>query len=216
MTTAPERGARALALAVAPEGAAAGATVRAAVAPTPARALRGERSESAHVAEALDITSLYRRYGDIVIGRCRTLLRNEADAQDACQEVFLKLHRYRDDFRGDSSPSTWIFRITTTTCLNRIRTRKRRPEDPVEELPPVGCEDSLLDALAIRDLLDRLLAGADERTVTCVVYHYVDGMTHDEIGGLLGITGAAVRKRISTFRSSLRDAPPPWLAEIDP
>jgi RNA polymerase sigma-70 factor (ECF subfamily) len=168
-------------------------------------------------ADPLDITALYRRYGDLVLGRCRTLLRNEADAQDAVQEVFLKLHRYRDSFRGESSPSTFLFRIATTTCLNRIRTRKRRPEDPVEELPPVmEGTDSVLDRLAVRDLLERLLAHQDERTQDCVVYHYVDGMTHDEVGDILGISGAAVRKRISTFRTSLRDAPPPWLAELEP
>ena len=166
--------------------------------------------------DSLDITALYRRYGDLVVGRCRTLLRNEADAQDACQEVFLKLHRHRDGFRGEASPSTWIFRITTTTCLNRLRSRRRRPEDPVAELPAVETTDSLLDALAVRDLLERLLAGEDERTQSCVVYHYVDGMTHDEIGELIGISGAAVRKRIATFRAALRHAPPPWLAEIEP
>jgi RNA polymerase sigma-70 factor (ECF subfamily) len=168
-------------------------------------------------ADPLDITALYCRYGDLVLGRCRTLLRNEADAQDAVQEVFLKLHRYRDSFRGESSPSTFLFKIATTTCLNRIRTRKRRPEDPVEELPPaVEATDSVLDRLAVRDLVERLLAKQDERTQDCVVYHYVDGMTHDEVGDILGISGAAVRKRISTFRASLRDAPPPWLAEIEP
>ncbi|MFZ5482572.1 MAG: RNA polymerase sigma factor, partial [Myxococcota bacterium] len=60
---------------------------------------------------ALDVPALYRRYGDLVYGRCRTLLRNEADAQDAVQEIFLKLHRYKDSFRGESSPSTWLYRI---------------------------------------------------------------------------------------------------------
>ncbi len=185
------------------------------LAPAPAEALHGARLSAAPVVDPLDITALYRRYGDLVLGRARTLLRNEADAQDALQEVFLKLHRYRDSFRGEASPSTFLFKITTTTCLNRIRTRKRRPEDPVEELPPVEGTDSVLDRLTVRDLVERLLSGQDDRTQDCVVYHYVDGMTHDEVGELLGISGAAVRKRISTFRSSLRDAPPPWLAEID-
>lgn len=165
------------------------------------------------MAPALDVTDLYRRYGDLVLGRCRTLLRNEADARDAVQEVFLKVHRYADNFRGDAAPSTWLFRITTTTCLNRIRSRKRRPEDPVEELPPQVSTDSLLDQLAVRQLLDRLLADEDERTRECVVYHLVDGMTHDEVGELLGVSGAAVRKRISTFRQGLREQPPAWLTE---
>lgn len=182
----------------------------------PAEGVSGPRTRASTVVETLDITALYRRYGDLVLGRCRTLLRNDADAQDAVQEVFLKLHRYRDSFRGDSSPSTWIFKITTTTCLNRIRTRRRRPEDPVEELPPVSAGDSLLDQVAVRDLVERLLADQDERTQLSVVYHFVDGMTHDEIGEILGLSGAAIRKRIATFRASLRESPPDWLAEVEP
>ena len=170
-------------------------------------------------AVALDVTDLYHRYGDLVFGRCRTLLRNEADARDAVQEVFLKLHRYRDSFRGEASPSTFLFKITTTTCLNRIRSRKRHPEDPVEEMPVRASTDSVLDLIAIRELLDRLLGDEDDRTRECLVYHYVDGMTHDEVGEILGISGAGVRKRISTFRRGLRDDPPAWLrdvAEVDP
>lgn len=186
-------------------------------APDPPDTLVLERADagplSRTMAPALDVTDLYRRYGDLVRGRCRTLLRNEADARDAVQEVFLKVHRYSDSFRGDAAPSTWLFRITTTTCLNRIRSRKRRPEEPVEEMPPQVSHDSLLDRLAVRQLLDRLLADEDERTRECVVYHLVDGMTHEEVGELLGISGAAVRKRISTFRQGLRGQTPPWLAE---
>jgi RNA polymerase sigma-70 factor (ECF subfamily) len=165
----------------------------------------------------LDITELYRRYGDIVIGRCRSLLRNDSDAQDAAQEVFLKAHRYKDSFRGDSSPSTWLFRITTTTCLNWIRTRKRHPEDPVEDFatsPFQPLTDSLLDMVALKQLTSLLLQNEDERTQDCVVYFYVDGMTHEEIGELLGISGAAVRKRISTFRNSISGDPPSWLREV--
>lgn len=164
----------------------------------------------------LDVTEIYRRYGDLVLGRCRTLLRDDADAQDAMQEVFLKLHRYRDAFRGEASPSTFLFKITTTTCLNRIRTRRRHPEDPVEELPHLPSTDSVLDQLAVRQLLDQLLGDEDERTRECVIYHYVDGMTHDEVGALLGISGAAVRKRIATFKATLRGTRPAWLDEGSP
>ena len=165
------------------------------------------------VAPSLDISALYRRYGDMVLSRCRTLLRNEADAQDACQEIFLKAYRYRDSFRGDASPSTWLFRIATTTCLNTLRSRRRRPEDPVEEMPPQPSVDSVLDQLAVRQLLDLLLGEQDERTRDCMVYHYVDGMTHEEVGDLLGISAAAVRKRIHVFRSSIQDHAPAWLLE---
>ena len=150
--------------------------------------------------EPLDLEDLYRRYGDLVLGRCRSLLRNDADAQEVAQEVFLRVWRYRDSFRGESSPSTWLFKVTTTTCLNRLRTRRRHPEDLVDDEIPTGSTDTLLGALEVRQLLDLVLAEEDDGTVDAVVYHYVDGMTHDEAGELLGVSGAAVRKRIAVFR----------------
>ena len=65
--------------------------------------------------------------------------------------------------------------------------------------------------LEVRQLVDRLLQDQDERTQDCVVYHYIDGMTHQEVGDMLGISGAAVRKRISRFRDAVRQDPPSWL-----
>jgi RNA polymerase sigma-70 factor (ECF subfamily) len=173
---------------------------------------RSPQTHARPVSNHIDVATLYRQYGDLVFGRCRSLLGNEADAQEATQDVFLKLHRYKDSFRGDAAPTTYLFKITTTTCLNRIRTRKRHPEDPVEEPPePPQPTDTLLDRLEIRQLVQDLLAGEDERTWQCVVYHYVDGMTHAEVGDLLGISGAAVRKRVATFKKKVQRNPPEWM-----
>jgi RNA polymerase sigma-70 factor (ECF subfamily) len=162
----------------------------------------------------LDVEHLYRRYGDMVLGRCRTLLGNEADAQEACQEVFLRLHRYRNRFRGEASPTTYLFRVTTSTCLNKRRTRRRRREDAVEECPIVPVHDSVLEAHDVRDLVERVLQITDEKTRQAVVYHFVDGMTYREVGELLGLSAAAIRKRVGKFRAALRDDPPPWLDEV--
>lgn len=168
-------------------------------------------------ADSLDIAELYRRYGDMVYGRCLSMLRNEADAVDATQDTFLKAHRYRDRFRGQSKPSTWLYRIATNTCLNVIRTRKRHPEDPVEDVGEVvrlqgrvGPRDGLLDDVAARDLVEQLLDGWDEKTRQCVVYHFVDGMTQAEVGALLGFSGAAVRKRLTKFKRVSRERFPDW------
>lgn len=163
---------------------------------------------------ALDIEALYRRYGDMVLGRCRTLLGNDADAMEATQDVFLRVFRNQGQFRGDASPSTWLYRVTTNHCLNLLRSRRRRPEDPVEDLSLVP--DSVLDTVEIRDLLDRLLKDQDERTRECVVYHVIDGMTHDEVGELLGISGAAVRKRIGKFRADVAGSAPAWFGREMP
>lgn len=164
----------------------------------------------------LDISALYRRYGSMVTNRCRMLLGNDADAQEITQEIFLKMHRYRDRWRGEAKPSTYLYRVTTTTCLNKLRSRRRRPEDLVEDLPqpvPDGGyhNTSPMKSVEVRQLVDRLMRGQDERTQACVIYHYVDGMTHAEVGEMLGISGAAVRKRIARFRNAVRQDPPSWL-----
>ncbi len=181
----------------------------------PAMAMTGAPARAAVSVRSMemDVAALYRRYGDMVLGRCRSLLRNDADAQEVAQEVFLKAHRYKDKFRGDSSPSTWLFKITTTTCLNRIRTKKRHPEDLIDEPLPIGVEDGMLASHELRDLVSRLLDTADEGTQAAVLYHYYDGMTHAEAGELLGVTAAAVRKRISTWRKAIATNPPAWLEE---
>lgn len=172
-------------------------------------------SPGSRVAGKLDIAQLYRQYGDMVLGRCRTLLGNDADAQEITQEVFLKLHRKQHLYRGEASPSTFLYKVTTTTCLNHLRSRRRRPEDPVEELPPPRRgelpTDALLESVEVRHLLDELMVDEDDRTRACLVYHYVDGMTHDETGEVLGISGAAVRKRIAKFKAKVKDRQRPWM-----
>jgi RNA polymerase sigma-70 factor, ECF subfamily len=162
-------------------------------------------------AATLDVEALYRAYGDLVLGRCRSLLGSEAEAQEAAQDIFLRVHRSRDRFRGDAKPSTFLYRVATNHCLNLLRSRKRRPEDATEDLSWVA--DTLLDRVELRDLLDRLLDGQDERTRECVVYHFADGMTHQAVGELLGISDAAVRKRIARFRQDVAHLAPSWMEE---
>ena len=161
----------------------------------------------------LDVEALYRRYGDMVLGRCLTLLRNEADAHEAAQEVFLRIHRYRSSFRGDAKPSTFLYRVTTNHCLNLIRTRGRRREDPVEDIDLAP--DTTLDLVELRELLEHLLEGLDERTREAVVYRYVDGMTLGEVGDLLGVTEAAIRKRLKNFHDRVAEARPRYLDPLD-
>jgi RNA polymerase sigma-70 factor (ECF subfamily) len=138
-----------------------------------------------------------------VLGRCLSLLRNEADAREASQEVFLKVHRAAGRFRGEASPSTFLYKVTTNHCLNVIRSRKRRPETPVEDLSYVP--DVAVDTVELRQLLDHLLDGESDRTRECVVYYYVDGMTHRAIGEMLGVTEAAVRKRLKKFQARAKE-----------
>ncbi len=68
----------------------------------------------------------------MVLRRCRALLRNDAKAQDAMQDVFVALLRHQDRLQ-DEAPAALLLRVATNVCLNRLRTERRRPEDADDE-----------------------------------------------------------------------------------
>jgi RNA polymerase sigma factor (sigma-70 family) len=93
------------------------------------------------VIERDTVEALYRAYGSAVERRARALLGNDAEASDAVQDVFIRVLQCYCEFRGESSPMTWLYRITTNLCLNRLRDRRRRSELHQElagEQPPTG------------------------------------------------------------------------------
>ena len=98
-------------------------------------AQRGDRS-------AFD--SLVRRYDQSVLRLALHMLGNEQDAQDVHQEAFLKAYRHLGNFRFECSFYTWLYRIVTNLCLDQLRRRKSRREDPATVLDASGDEMDLL------------------------------------------------------------------------
>ena len=68
----------------------------------------------------MNVDQLYRRYGPMVIRRCTQLLRDEEQALDAAQDVFVRLMERQDRLKDDY-PSSLLYRMATNLCLNRIR-----------------------------------------------------------------------------------------------
>ena len=81
----------------------------------------------------MDVEGLYERYGPMVMRRCRQLLKDENEALDVTQDVFVQVLRRRDRLTAEY-PSSLLYRIATNLSLNRIRDRGRRPETADEEL----------------------------------------------------------------------------------
>jgi RNA polymerase sigma-70 factor (ECF subfamily) len=82
---------------------------------------------------AIDVEALYRKYGPMVLRRCRQLLKDEDKALDAMQETFVRLLRNRERLQA-SGPSSLLYRIATNVCLNLLRSERRRPQVGDEEL----------------------------------------------------------------------------------
>lgn len=155
----------------------------------------------------LDVESLSRRYGPMVLRRCRRLLGDENEAMDACQDVFVRLVERRQRLDG-RYPSSLLYRMATNICLNRIRDRGRQPEgasQDEETLYEIACAERSGAQSDARMLLDRLFGRHPESSRTIAVLHYVDGLTLDEVAQEAGISVSGVRKRLRRLRDVLRE-----------
>jgi RNA polymerase sigma-70 factor (ECF subfamily) len=149
-----------------------------------------------------EIESLYRRYGALVRRRARSILGDDHEAQDAMQEVFVRVIAAMAEFRGQSQPSTWLYRITTNLCLNRIRDSRRR-RDRLTEAAEHG-RDPLAPSASpppeARTALQTVLRLVSEDLAQVAVFYYVDDMDQAEIATVLGVSRRTIGYRLDRFR----------------
>ncbi len=171
------------------------------------RLLPGSTSQADQRVEgiALDVEALYRRYGPMVLRRCRWMLRDESWARDAMQDVFVQLLK-REDSMTVEHPSSLLHRIATNVCLNLLRSRSRHPEDRDDDLllRIASCEDeeSRFEAASF---LERIFGREKESTRTIAVMHLLDGYTLEEVAKETGLSVSGVRKRLRTLRARVRE-----------
>lgn len=141
----------------------------------------------------------------MVMRRCRQLLRDENEALDATQDVFVQVLRRRERLQA-GYPSSLLYRIATNLCLNRIRDRRRRPQSQDEEaLHRLADLEDTEARIEARSVLARLFARHRESTRTIAVLHYWDGMTLEETAREVGLSVSGVRKRLRALRATLEE-----------
>ncbi len=156
---------------------------------------------------AVDVESLYRAHGPLVLRRCRRLLRDEGRAVDAMHDVFVEVLKRRDRLDA-TAPAGLLLTIATNVCLNRLRSERRRPEDAEEALlqriAASGAEDGLEARSMARRLLDRFLGAEPPSTQLIAVLHYVDRLTLEEVAAEVGLSVSGVRKRLRTLQARVQ------------
>src|ERR1043166_8272897 len=130
--------------------------------------------------QAVSVEEWCRTHFDRVYNFCRALLSNEADAQDASQEVFLTVLRRRDELAQIREPWPWLLKVARLTCLYFRRTPARRgagePLEGAEEAPEGGRPDRRRDA-------DR----------ASLALHFQQGLSHAELAAVLEVSRGTVR-----------------------
>jgi len=153
----------------------------------------------------LDVEMLSERYGPMVLRRCRHLLKDEDEAMDACQEVFVRIieQRNRLDARH---PSSLLYVTATHLCLNRIRDRGRHavPTDDAQ-LQQIAVAEEPGGQSEARLLLERLFRRHPASSRTIAVLHYLDGLTLEEVASEVGLSVSGVRKRLRNLRHALAE-----------
>jgi RNA polymerase sigma-70 factor (ECF subfamily) len=152
----------------------------------------------------IDVEQAYRQFGPLVLRRCRRLLRDEGRAMDAMQDVFVEVLRRHDTLEA-SAPAGLFMRVATNVCLNRLRTTRRRKEDPTDGLllDIAAAVPDREDQSAARRALDRIFGARTDSTFEIAVLHYVDRMTLEEVAHEVGLSVSGVRKRLRTLRERL-------------
>jgi RNA polymerase sigma factor (sigma-70 family) len=176
-------------------------------APDGAEAMPDRRLVEQFIAERHEeaFATLVRRHGPMVLGVCRSMLRQEQDAEDAFQATFLVLARKADTIRKPESVGSWLHGVAYGLARNLQASarRRRRHERRASAMP---ADDALLD-LTVRELqcvVSEELERLPERYRSVLVLCGLEGKTPAEAARLLGCSPGAVRARLNRSREVLR------------
>jgi len=160
-----------------------------------------------------EIEELYGQYGRRAQRLVRRLL-GDTEAQDVMHDAFVRAMASQATFRWQSRPSTWLYRIVTNLCLNRIRDVDRRRARLAQFAEAQKLRSGVDAALAIesRVTLVGLFAGVSEDLARVATHYFVDGMDQAEIASLLRVPRRTVGHRLDRFRKFAFDLVAPRCA----
>jgi len=158
--------------------------------------------------------ALVRRHQARTYNFVRTMVHDEAEAEDLTQDVFVRVWKSIGRFRGDSAFSTWLFRIAVNVARTHLSRRSRRwlftrgspdasPDAPAEAEDPPSPE-RLEDDVVRRDAIDRALATLSPDLREALTLRDVEGLEYREIARVLDIPLGTVESRIFRARQRLR------------
>jgi RNA polymerase sigma-70 factor (ECF subfamily) len=124
--------------------------------------------------------ALVRRYDRSVLRLALHMLGNEQDAQDVHQDAFIKAYRHLSNFRFECSFYTWLYRIVTNLCLDQLRRRKSRKEDPATVLDAAGEEMDLMANLQDNRAMANPARELERKNMNIAIQSALDSLTPRE------------------------------------
>jgi RNA polymerase sigma-70 factor (ECF subfamily) len=133
------------------------------------------------------------------------ILGSVEDAQDAAQDVFLRLHRSLSRIDEDRGLGAWLYRVTVNVCTDALRTRRKVV--PIEDVAPVSPEPTPLgrsEQREMQQLVVDALSRLPAKERAAVVLREIEGLSTSEVAAILGSSEGTIRAQISMARMKLR------------
>src|SRR5262245_45265718 len=169
--------------------------------------------------------ALMRQHNRMLFRTARAILHDDAEAEDALQEAYLKAYGAMGSFRGDAKVSTWLARIVANEALQRLRKQARRAAivplhssddvDEINEIPEGSMSktpEHSAERAEIRKLLEKRIDALPDAYRPVFMLRAVEELSVEEVADVLQIPAATVRTRFFRARSLLRES---LASEID-
>ena len=147
-------------------------------------------------------TTIVNKHKRTIYTVCYMFSNDRNEVEDLFQDLLVRMWNGFESFRGESSLNTWVWRVSLNTCLNFER-RKTREGERIElnvDITPV--DDADYDAMQIRQLHERIgRLGFIDRSIILL---WLENMSYDEIGAIVGISAQNVSVRLVRIREKLK------------
>ena len=146
------------------------------------------------------------------------MMGNEEDAKDMAQEAFIKIYKSIQNFREESSFSTWLYRIVTNVCLDELRKRKKDKLVPLElsietekgtAIVELSAEretpEDIYERVEKRHLIQNSISSLGEDYKTVIILRDIQGFGYEEIATMLNCSLGTIKSRINRARNLLKE-----------
>ena len=167
------------------------------------------------------LRELWERHHRMVYNLAYRMMGSHEDAEELVPEVFLKVWRNCGRFQGRSRVTTWIYQVASNLAVDRLRSRRSRSHDLLEDLPNGGEAAMALSDDAVHpeeaylrtemaEQLHRALGKLNEDDRLLVTLYHLQGLSYDEIGEITGITNANIKSKLFRARQRLKQHLAPY------
>ena len=150
----------------------------------------------------LEFAQIVKEHKGTIYTVCYMFSKDEAEVSDLFQDILVNLWKGFAKFRGESSYGTWVYRVSLNTCISAERKKKRKAETIPLTMDINLFEDSDEDTKPVKMLRDRITRlGPFDRAIVLL---WLENLSYDEIGAIVGISAKNVSVRLVRIREQLK------------